>query len=43
MGIAGFETPSRILKVWLNREPIQQLTPNVFNAELDEFLTHYYQ
>jgi hypothetical protein len=38
MGMAGFETPSEILKVWPEREPIRRLTPNSFNAELDALL-----
>lgn len=32
------ETPAMILKVWPNREPIQKMTPNVFNFKLDKLL-----
>ncbi len=41
MGIAGFDTPSRVLKVWPHRESIQQMTPKTFNAELDELLANH--
>ncbi len=41
MGVAGFDTVSRIVKAWPNREPIQQKTPNDFNVELDEILDHH--
>jgi hypothetical protein len=41
LGTSGFETPSRILKVWPHRESIRQRTPNEFNAELDGVLAKH--
>ena len=41
LGVAGFETPSDILKVWPTRESIRRLTPNEFNADLDSLLKRY--
>ena len=41
LGAPGFETPSKILKVWPLRESIQEMTPNVFNAELDVVLARH--
>jgi hypothetical protein len=41
IGLAGFETPSDVLKVRLTREPIRRLTPNEFNADLDLLLARH--
>ena len=41
LGIAGFETPSPILKVWPERQPVRKLTPNAFNRELDALLERH--
>ena len=41
LGAPGFETPSRILKVWPQRGLIQKMTPNVFNTELDGVLSRH--
>ena len=41
LGVPGLDTPARILKVWPSREPIQQMTANAFNAELDKLLERH--
>lgn len=41
LGTPGFDTKTRILKVWPNREPIQLKTANEFNEELDELLARH--
>jgi hypothetical protein len=41
LGAPGFETPSRILKIWPHRESIQEVTPKAFNAELDGILARH--
>lgn len=43
LGMPGFDTKSRILKVWPTHEPIQLKTANEFNAELDELLAEHCQ
>ena len=43
LGTPGFDTKSRLLKVWPNREPIQLKTVNEFNEELDELLAQHCQ
>ena len=41
LGTPGFETPSRILKVWPHRESIQPITPNAFNRALDDLIAKH--
>ena len=41
LGMPGFDTKTRLLKVWPNREPIQLKTANEFNEELDELLARH--
>lgn len=41
VGIPGVGTPSKIVKVWPHRESIRQITPNDFNAELDQLLANH--
>ena len=41
LGTPGFDTKTRLLKVWPNREPIQLKTANEFNEELDELLARH--
>jgi len=41
VGIPGFGTPSKIVKVWPHRESIRQITPNDFNAELDALIDNH--
>ena len=41
LGTPGYDTKTRILKVWPNREPIQLKTANEFNEELDELLARH--
>jgi hypothetical protein len=41
LGAPGFETPSRILQVWPQRGLILEMTPTVFNAELDGVLARH--
>jgi hypothetical protein len=41
LGTPGFDTKTRILKVWPNREPIQLKTANEFNEELDELVARH--
>ena len=41
LGTPGLGTPSRILKVWPHRESIRKITPNDFNAELDELIANH--
>ena len=43
LGTPGFDTKTRLLKVWPNREPIQLKTANEFNEELDELLARHCQ
>ena len=43
LGTPGFDTKSRLLKVWPNHEPIQLKTANEFNEELDELLARHCQ
>lgn len=41
LGTPGFDTKTRVLKVWPNREPIQLTTANELDEELDELLAHH--
>ncbi len=41
LGTPGFDTKTRLLKVWPNHEPIQLKTANEFNEELDELLARH--
>ena len=41
IGLAGFDTPSEILKVWPTREPMRRLTPNEFNEDFDSRLERH--
>src|SRR5574343_496040 len=41
LGPPGFDTKTRVLKVWPNREPIQLKTANEFNEELEELLARH--
>ena len=41
LGTPGFDTKTRILKVWPNREPIQLKTANEFNEELDKLVARH--
>lgn len=43
LGTPGFDTKTRILKVWPNREPVQLKTANDFNEALDELLACHCQ
>lgn len=38
LGIASDRTPSLVLKVWPERQPVRKLTPHAFNRELDAVL-----
>ena len=41
LGIASERTPSLILKVWPERQPVRKLTPDAFNQELDALLAQH--
>lgn len=41
LGTPGFDTPSKMMKVWPEREAIREWTPNQFNAELDALLANH--
>ena len=41
LGTPGFDTKTRLLKVWTNRELIQLKTANEFNEELEELLARH--
>ena len=41
LGIPGDRTPSLILKVWPERQPVQNMTPDAFNRELDALLERH--
>ncbi|MEM9090826.1 MAG: hypothetical protein AAGC93_19020 [Cyanobacteria bacterium P01_F01_bin.53] len=41
LGIAGHDTPSLVMKVWPERLPVQTMTPNCFNADLDALLERH--
>lgn len=41
LGPPGFDTKTRVLKVWPNREPVQLKTANEFDEELEELLARH--
>jgi hypothetical protein len=41
LGEPGFDTKTRVLKVWPKREPVKLKTANDFNAELDRLLANH--